>query len=63
MPNHFKKYDYDEETRVLTLQFENDRRYNYYNVPKPLFKRFENAVHKDKFFSKHIRGVYEFKSL
>ena len=49
---------YSPSTRILTVQFKNDKGYLYSGVPNAIFTRFQKSNSKGRYFAKHIRNVY-----
>ena len=57
-----KEAGYDEATQVLTVKFVNgDEIYEYKNVPKAVYDELMAAESKGSFFTKNIKGKYEFE--
>ncbi len=50
-------------TRVLEIQFESGRVYQYYNVPKSVYRGFMQAESKGKYFNAHIRNQYPYQEI
>ena len=55
-----KKYEYDSENQMLTLEYVSGLIYDYLNVPKIVFDEFRGAFAKGIFLNKHIKGKFEF---
>jgi hypothetical protein len=53
-------FGYDEESRVLSIEFKNGGRYNYYDVPCPVFDEMKRAPSKGRFHAHHIRNAYRY---
>jgi hypothetical protein len=51
-------FGYDPSSQTLTVQFKNNSKYNYFNVPENVFNEMKNASSKGKFFNQNIKGVY-----
>ena len=49
---------YSTDTKILTVQFKNNKGYLYAGVPNAIFTRFQKAHSKGRYFAKHIRNVY-----
>ena len=50
-------------SRVLEIQFESGRVYQYFNVPQKVFDEMLNAESKGKYFNSHIRGKYTYQEI
>jgi len=50
-------------SRVLEIQFESGRIYQYYNVPEEIFLEMLNAPSKGKYFNAAIRGKFPFREI
>jgi hypothetical protein len=51
--------EYDDNTATLCIWFaRRGRRYDYYNVPRPIFDGLCAAASKGEYFNEHIRHVY-----
>lgn len=55
-----KKYDYNPETQVLTIEYVSGLVYDYLDVPKMVFDEFRGAFSKGTFLNKHIKGKFEY---
>lgn len=58
-----KKMSYNEETKVLTVTFTNDKRYEYYNVPSEVWDLTANVDSIGRFMGSNIKGFYEYKAI
>lgn len=58
-----RDFDYDSETRDLTIAFVTDRIYVYLAVPTEVYDDFAAAFSKGTFFNTHIRDAYEFREV
>jgi hypothetical protein len=54
------RFMYTTSSRVLTVEFKNGGRYNYYDVPEALFERMKRAPSKGQFHAQAIKGVYRY---
>ncbi len=50
-------------SRVLEIQFESGRIYQYYNVPEEIFLEMLNAPSKGKYFNAAVRGKFPFREI
>jgi KTSC domain len=50
-------------SRVLEIQFESGRVYQYFGVPENVFREMLNAESKGKYFNAHIRGKYRYQEI
>lgn len=53
-------FAYDEGTRVLTVEFKDGARYNYYDIPEGVADGMRRAVSKGQFLAQNIKGVYRY---
>jgi len=51
---------YDESRKVLTVEFKNGSRYEYYDLPINAFNQMKAAVSKGQFLSASIKGRYRY---
>ena len=51
-------YDYDPQTRVLTIQFAHGRSYRYKDVPENIADELGSADSAGKFFNDNIKNSY-----
>lgn len=54
------RFRYESATRVLTVEFKNGGRYNYYDVPDAIFERMKSAPSKGQFLAQTIKGIYRY---
>ena len=50
--------DYDEERRVLLVEFSDGGAYEYDNVPRELYEQFSRAPSAGRFFQQAVRGLF-----
>lgn len=55
-----KSFDYDEEKKILKVEFNHGDIYLYHDVPLALYKDFQSAPSKGQFFVGQIRDKYSF---
>ena len=53
------RYDYEPNTKTLTVEFKRGNLYNYYNVDEYLVKKMYEAESKGKYFGQYIEKNYE----
>ena len=53
-------FDYVKESQVLTVEFKNGGRYNYYDVPEIVFEQMKAASSKGQFLAQNIKGIYRY---
>jgi hypothetical protein len=53
-------FGYVKETEVLTVEFKNGGRYNYYDVPENVFERMTVAPSKGQFLAQNIKNIYRY---
>lgn len=58
--SHVKAASYDEKTQTLTVVFDNDAIYDYYNVPPALYQAFEQNRFSGGFLGKNIKGIFNY---
>jgi hypothetical protein len=59
-PSHVKSTSYSEQTHTLTVVFDNDAIYDYYNVPPALYKAFQAHGFSGGFLNKNIKGIFKY---
>lgn len=53
-------FGYVKERQMLTVDFKNGTRYNYYDVPEVVFERMKAAPSKGQFLAQNIKSVYRY---
>lgn len=61
--SQFKKVKYDSESKILIITFNNDKRYEYKDVPQSIFDDFMSASSLGKFFISYIKTHFNFRPL
>ena len=61
--SNLKSIGYDEESKVLEIEFKSGGTYQYYSVPPQIFTNLSSAPSKGKFFHSHIKDVFSFKKI
>ena len=51
-------FDYIKDRKMLTVEFKNGGRYNYYDVPETIFERMKAARSKGQFLAQNVKGIY-----
>lgn len=54
---------YDDETRVLEIEFHSGGIYQYYSVPRAVYEGLMNASSHGKYFHGHIKGVFSYQRI
>lgn len=61
--SNIKKTEYDTETKSLIIEFTNNSKYEYEDVPHQIYTKFRMVESQGKFFSSDISKKYKFKKL
>jgi hypothetical protein len=56
-------FDYSKERHVLTVEFKNGGRYNYYDVPDVVFEQMKAAPSKGQFLAQNIKNIYRYAKI
>jgi len=59
--SQFKKVKYDSESKILIITFNNDKRYEYKDVPQSTFDSLMSAESAGKYFIANIKTKYQYK--
>ena len=54
---------YDERLKILHIHFNNDRLYEYYDVPKQIFYGLKTASSVNDYFIEYIKGRYQYSEI
>lgn len=54
------RFGYNKDTHVLTVEFKNGGRYNYFDVPEAAFEQMKAAPSKGQFLAKNIKSGYRY---
>lgn len=54
---------YDEDSKILEIEFHNGRIYNYYNVPKKIHTAIMAAGSKGSYLNQNIKDKYQYKEI
>jgi hypothetical protein len=61
--SNIKKTEYDTETKVLVVEFNNNIKYEYDEVPHQIYTKFRKAESQGKFFTTDIAKKFKYKKL
>ena len=61
--SQFKKVKYDSESKILIITFNNDKGYEYKDVPQSIFDSLMSADSLGSYFGKNIKGHFNFRPL
>lgn len=61
--SHLKAVGFDEEAKVMEIEFWNGRVYRYFDVDEEVYDCFINSPSLGAFFYQHIRGWYEYQGI
>jgi hypothetical protein len=56
-----RRFSYDSEDHVLRVVFVSGRVYDYFDVPKAIYRAFQEAESKGGFLNAEIRPRYRYK--
>ncbi len=56
--SNITRFKYEEDNRLLTIEFHGGRVYDYPGVPKTVANRFASASSKGSFFNENIKDNY-----
>ena len=51
---------YDESSEILTVEFNNGTKYDYFDVPENIGNGMENAESRGAYLNKEIKGKYRY---
>lgn len=61
--SNIKKAEYDTETKKLIVEFNNNLKYEYDEVPHQIYTKFRKAESQGKFFTTDIAKNFKYKKL
>ena len=61
--SQFKKVKYDSESKILIITFNNDKGYEYKDVPQYIFDSLMSAESLGKFFIAFIKNSFSYRPL
>ena len=53
-------FGYNNGTQVLTVEFKQGGRYNYYDVPESVYEQMRSEPSKGQFLAQNIKGHYRY---
>lgn len=53
-------FGYNTSTHVITVEFNNGTKYDYYDVPEHIFEGMKAAESKGKYLNSQIKGSYRY---
>ena len=57
------RFQYDEQNRVLRVEFKNGSLYGYYDLPASVFESMQAAESKGQFLAQQVKGRYRYARL
>lgn len=61
--SNIKKTEYDTESKLLVVEFNNGIKYQYNDVPHQIYTKFRMAKSQGSFFSSDISKKYKYKKI
>jgi aspartokinase-like uncharacterized kinase len=61
--SNIKKTEYDTETKKLVVEFNNNLKYEYDEVPHQIYTKFRKSESQGKFFTTEIAKNFKYKKL
>lgn len=61
--SNIKKTEYDTETKKLVVEFNNNLKYEYDEVPHQIYTKFRKAESQGKFFTTDIAKKFKYKKV
>ena len=61
--SNIKKTEYDTETKLLVVEFNNGLKYQYSDVPHQIYTKFRISESHGKFFTSEISKKYSYKKV
>lgn len=61
--SNIKKTEYDVNSKNLIVEFNNNTKYEYLEVPHQIYTKFRMSESQGKFFSTEISKKYKYKKL
>lgn len=58
--SNIARFRYDDSTNVLTVEFKNGGRYDYYDVPVSIFDGMKAATSKGQYLAQNIKGRFRY---
>jgi hypothetical protein len=54
------RFAYDKERQVLAVEFKNSGRYEYYDVPEPVFDGMVREPSKGQYHAQNIKNIFRY---
>ncbi len=54
------RFQYDADSRILTVEFKNGTMYRYFDIPSIVFEQMKSASSKGQFLAQNIKGIYRY---
>ncbi|WP_082838035.1 KTSC domain-containing protein [Haladaptatus sp. R4] len=61
--SNLKSVGYDPESSTLEIEFNNNRVYQYFNVPESVYQGLINAASHGKYHHRHIKDNYRYSQI
>jgi len=61
--SNIKKTEYDTDSKLLIVEFNNNTKYQYDEVPHQIYTKFRLAESQGKFFTSEIAKKFKYKKL
>lgn len=61
--SNLKKSEYDTETKLMVVTFNNGLKYQYEEVPHQIYTKFRMSESQGKFFNSNILKNYKYKKI
>jgi hypothetical protein len=58
--SNIARFDYDQATHVLAVEFKNGAMYNYYDVPEHVFNQMKASSSKGQFLAQNVKNIYRY---
>jgi hypothetical protein len=52
------RFGYDDPSHTLLVEYKNERKYKYLDVPRDVFEQMESAPSRGQFINRNIKGTY-----
>lgn len=53
-------FGYESDSQILTVEFRNGGRYNYYDVPPHIFEQMTSAASRGQFLAQNVKGAFRY---
>jgi hypothetical protein len=61
--SNLKKSEYDTETKLMVVTFNNGLKYQYEGIPHQIYTKFRMSESQGKFFNSNILKNYKYKKI